>query len=1069
MSHRGSSRSARQRKLYHVVSILLAILLSPYLSVAGGVEQQVLPRSPDALYSAEAGPPFQDEKESRKLELGKPIERELAGDQAHFYGLTLIKGQYVHLVVDQRGIDVVVILFGPDGKKLVEVDSPNGTQGVESVIVVVEETGSYRLEVRAPDKNSAVGRYEARIEEIRAATEQDRTRIPALRAFTEGELLRAEGTAGSERRAIEKYEVALSGFRAAGDHNGEVMILKSIAAAHLDLGETQKAFDYHDRILAFFQGAGDRDGEASALNDIAQVYLSRGEFQMALDCFGRALPIFQAIDDRTKEARTLRIIGHVYAEIGEVQKAIEYFKQALPIFHAVGDKAREALTLYNLGFSYRISGKPQTALDYLNRALPLFQALGDRGTEGSTLIEIAYTYNTLNEKRKALDLLERVRQLFKTLNDATGEAYALDVIGVVYGDLGERQRALEYFNQALSIWRTDRDRSGEFMTLYHVARIERAGGNLATSLIRIEAVLNHVEAQRGKISSQELRASYFASQRELYEFDISLLMQLHRQRPLEGHEASALQVSERARARSLLELLTEARANIRQDIDPALLDRERVLQQPLTAKIERLMQLRSNAPSKEQAEAVRNEIATVEREIETLTAAYQQVQAQIRVKSPRYAALTQPKPLNLKEIQELLDPDTLLLEYALGEEQSYLWAVTPTTIQSFVLPKRAEVEAAAKRVYRLLTARSRQVAGETAEAKQVRIRQADAEYPKAAAALSGMILKDVSAQLGRKRLLIVADGALQYIPFAALPDPASINNMRAVVNSPLLINHEVVNLPSASTLAVLRQDLSGRRPAAKAVAILADPVFDKDDMRVKTTGTAPKLTTQSPSSNASALTRDIERAMEDLDGNPRFPPLRLAAAQWEADEISKLVPARERMQALDFAANRQTATSPELGEYRIVHFATHAFNNSAHPELSGMVLSLVNKRGEPQNGFLRLSEIFNLKLPVELVVLSACQTGLGKEVAGEGLIGMTRGFMYAGAPRMVVSLWSVDDRATSVLMARFYKRMIEGEKQPPSAALRSAQIEMWKNPGRKAPYFWAGFIFQGEWKNMAAN
>jgi CHAT domain-containing protein len=170
------------------------------------------------------------------------------------------------------------------------------------------------------------------------------------------------------------------------------------------------------------------------------------------------------------------------------------------------------------------------------------------------------------------------------------------------------------------------------------------------------------------------------------------------------------------------------------------------------------------------------------------------------------------------------------------------------------------------------------------------------------------------------------------------------------------------------------------------------------------------------------------------------------------------------MRALDFAANRQTVESPELANYRIVHFATHAFNNSAHPELSGIVLSLVNQRGEPQDGFLRLSEIFNLKLPAELVVLSGCQTGLGKDVKGEGLVGMTRGFMYAGAPRIVVSLWSVDDRATSVLMARFYKRMLTEQKQSPSAALRAAQIEMWKNTGWNAPYFWAGFIFQGEWR-----
>jgi CHAT domain-containing protein/Tfp pilus assembly protein PilF len=1066
MSHRGSQRNARQLKFYHLASILTGIVLSLQLLIARSAAQQALYMSSAVSHSAESGTPPQDNQEIRKLELGKPIERELAGAQAHFYELSLLKGQYVHLVVDQRGIDVLVVLFGPDGKKLVEIDSPKGNRGVESLELVVEETGSHRLEVRALDKNSPIGRYEARIKEIRGATEQDRARIPALRAFTEGELLRVEGTAGSIKRAVENYEVALSGFRAAHDRNGEVMILKSIAAAYLDLGEAQKAFDYHDRILAPFQDAGDRDGEASALNDIGQVYLDRGEFQMALDCFGRALPIFQSIGDHTKEARTLRIIGDVYSEIGEQQKAIKYFEQALPIFHAGGETAREALTLYNVGFAYRMSHQPQPALEYLNRALPLFQALGDRGTEASTLIEIAYAYNILNEKQKALGLFARVHQIFKALNDSEGEAYALYGIGVVYSDMGQHQKALEYFNQALSVWLTVKDPSGAFMTLYHIARSERANGNLLAALSDVETVLDDTEAQRGKINSQELRASYFASQRELYEFDISLRMQLHIQRPFAGYDASALQVSERARARSLLELLTEARANIRQDVDPGLLERESALQQPLTAKAERLLQLRSNAPSKEQAEAVKNEIATVEREIEALTTEYQRIETQIHTRSPRYAALTQPKPLSLKQIQQLLDPDTLLLEYALGEERSYLWAVTPTTIQSFGLPKRAEVESSAERVYHLLTARSRQVAGETSEAKQGRIRKADADYPKAAAGLSAMILKEVSAQLGHKRLLIVADGALQYIPFAALPDPTNTTDRRAGADSPLLINHEIVNLPSASTLAVLRQYLFGRRIAAKAIAILADPVFDKTDMRVKTT---MKPATQSTPSRENALTRDIERAVEDLNGNFQFPPSRLTAAHWEAEEISKLVPASDRMKALDFAANRQAVTSPELSQYRIVHFATHAFNNSVHPELSGIVLSLVNERGEPQDGFLRLGEIFNLKLPTELVVLSGCQTGLGKDVKGEGLIGLTRGFMYAGAPRMVVSLWSVEDRATSVLMARFYQRMLGEQKQSPSVALRAAQLGMWKESRWKAPYFWAGFVFQGEWKQKGTN
>jgi CHAT domain-containing protein len=201
------------------------------------------------------------------------------------------------------------------------------------------------------------------------------------------------------------------------------------------------------------------------------------------------------------------------------------------------------------------------------------------------------------------------------------------------------------------------------------------------------------------------------------------------------------------------------------------------------------------------------------------------------------------------------------------------------------------------------------------------------------------------------------------------------------------------------------------------------------------------------------------------DGNDSFQRLpRLYNTRSEAEVIKSLVPPRESLQALDFAANRAAVTSASLSQYRILHFATHAFVNSTHPELSGIVLSLVNEQGEPRDGFLRAHEIFNLKLPAELVVLSACRTGLGKDVRGEGLVGMTRGFMYAGAPRVVVSLWSLDDRATAELMARFYGKMLGAERLAPAAALRAAQVEMWRSKRWGQPYFWAASVLQGEWK-----
>lgn len=448
-------------------------------------------------------------------------------------------------------------------------------------------------------------------------------------------------------------------------------------------------------------------------------------------------------------------------------------------------------------------------------------------------------------------------------------------------------------------------------------------------------------------------------------------------------------------------------------------------------------------------------------EIEQLTEELQQTKTKIRQSSPRYAALTQPQPLTLKEIQAgVLDRDTFLLEYSLGKERSYLWAVTPDSMTSYELPKNSEIEAAARRVYDILNVRNKVIEGETKEQRRARITLADAQYRDAAAELSRKILAPVAKELGSKRLLIVADGVLQYIPFAALPDPSEMT-------APLIAKHEIINLPSASTLAVLRREFKDRKPAPKTVAVLADPVIEEDDLRVKSVESiaARKLNRRRRRvRRRRELPPGMERSLEESglrDARLEIP--RLPGTRQEAMKILSLVPSSESKGAFDFAASRATATANDLSQYRFIHFATHGFLNSLHPKLPGIVLSMVDEQGYAQNGFLRANDIFNLKLPAEMVVLSACQTGLGKEIKGEGLIGLTRGFMYAGAERVVVSLWSVSDIATAELMARFYSAMLK-DKMRPAEALRAAQISLLKEKRWEQPFYWAAFTLQGEWR-----
>ncbi|HYV03732.1 MAG TPA: CHAT domain-containing protein, partial [Blastocatellia bacterium] len=654
--------------------------------------------------------------------------------------------------------------------------------------------------------------------------------------------------------------------------------------------------------------------------------------------------------------------------------------------------------------------------------------------------------------------------LRQEVGDRRGEAETLDDLGQLFDLSGDQQKALASYRQALGLRRAVEDRGGEAATLYNIARIEREKGNLDEARSHIEAACALVETLRTRVVSQELRASYLASTHQQYELYVDVLMRLHRQRPSEALDAAAFHASELARARTLIEMLAEGRADIRQGVEPALLDSERSLNQLLSDKTERYSRLLANAHTEKQAAAAAIEIEGIKND-------YQEIQARIRSSSPRYAALTQPQPLSVRQLQQqVLDQETILLEYALGDERSYLWAITADSLASFDLPKRADIEAEARRVYRLLTSRHKTVDGETERRKAARVASDELKYQEEAANLSRILLGPVSSQLGTKRLVIVADGALQYIPFGALPAPPAegFGQARTLARSdideafrpysrPLIVEHEIVSLPSATTLAVMRRELADRKPAPRAVAVLADPVFSRFDPRVISSraGASRQDDVSTP--------RDLERAIKEVRiSRNRNEVARLPFSRAEAAAI-KAASGGQAMEAVDFEASRATAMSDKLSQYRVIHFATHGLLNSEHPEMSGIVFSLVDRHGKSQNGFLRLHDLYNLNLPAELVVLSACQTALGKDVKGEGLVGLTRGFMYAGAARVVASLWQVDDSATAGLMQRFYSKMLEDGLRP-SAALRDAQVEMWNQKRWHAPYYWAGFVLQGEWK-----
>jgi CHAT domain-containing protein/tetratricopeptide (TPR) repeat protein len=853
----------------------------------------------------------------------------------------------------------------------------------------------------------------------------------------------------SERtKALEYITEAVNLLGEVGDRSKQATGFSTLCVIHNDSSEFNKGLENCNRALQMKREIGDPSGQANALNNMGGSYAGLGDYDKALDAYLQALAIHKSLGQLSGEGVTLSNVGWVYAMLGDYDKALDYYNQALVPFRKLDDPYNTATTLSNIGVNYADMKDFSKALEIHLQVLKL---RGDDSLgRAITLNNIGGCYSNLGDKAKALDFYTQAVALHRKLGNKRYLAVAIRNLGTFHRDAGETAKAIEYLRESRGISREINDRLSEASSLAHMAKLERERGNLLEAHQFVGEAIAATESMRVTLKSQAARVSFLAASRKYYELDIDVLMRLHKQRPDEGFAAAAFQVSEKGRARSLLELLREARAEIRQGVDTALIDRERQLRKAIAESAERQTRLLSGKPSEEQASAAAQEI-------DALTIEYEQLQMQIRQKSPRYAALIQAAPLDVTAIQkQVLDPDTLLLEYALGDEKGYVWAVTPDSVKSFELPARAIVEKAARRFYELATERGKSVAGETLVQRKKRLDDAEAEYPQAAAELSRILLAPVAAELKQKRLVIVGEGILQYVPFAALPTPASdspASNSRDKSTTPLIVQHEIVSLPSASVLAVLRNDTANRQPASKTVAVLADPVFSENDPRL-TLGKG-----QSAHADDSALA-EAQRSASESGVNDLT---RLHFSRQEADEIARLAGDKRNLKALDFAASRAMVTSDKLSDYRIVHFATHGLINNHHPDLSGIVLSLVDEQGRPQNGFLRLYDIYNLKLNADLVVLSACQTALGKEIKGEGLVGLTRGFMYAGAPRVVASYWRIDDRATADIMKRFYTAMLKDGLRP-AAALRAAQVSMWQDKRWQSPHYWAAFTVQGEWK-----
>jgi CHAT domain-containing protein len=1017
--------------------------------------------APPALSPAEATPRPDDLAD--RLRPGPGSRRRIGGRQAQRHDIELTAGEYVHLIVRQQGIDVVVDVFSPDGRRRFKVDSLTGSSSDEHVFLVADRPGAYRIEVHPFDPAARPATYHIRIAELRPATEGDRLHASAERAFAEARELeeRSAGTlprraaglylqaaclwqrAGSPRRQADALYHLARMYRAFGFDREAVhyfeqalplrsphelpqaraVLLNDVGATYRDLGEDRAARQCLEEALALHRRAAFRQGEATTLLNLGDLYRRQGRDLAALDHFEQAFFVLQGLKNRQGKATALNEIGTLYTALGKATLALRNHRQALQLLDWQQDTDGWVATLNLMGNAHVAAGDLPAAAHAYHQALALRERLTNPRNAAISLAGLGLVAERRNDFSQALSRDQEALAIFEAQQDRRSIGILLNNLGWLYSRTGEPVRALELYEQALARARTSHDPALEAAARFGMARAERQQGHLETASRQIQSAVSLVETFRQRALRSDLRTSYLASRQDYFSFYIDLLMEQHRRRPAAGYDALALGISEQSRARQLLDALAEDRDEVLRGIAPELLAREKALRQALNDHEQRRLELVAQGAGPQALEAMR-------RQQEANLSSYYQIEAKIRRASPWYASLSVPTPLALPEIQrQVVDRDTVLLEIQLGSPQSFLWVVTPSSVRSFVLADRTVLENVARRAHRML-----------ADSHQV---TATAAARRAAAELSWRVLGPAASLLGSKRLVVVASGALQSIPFAALPEPSPAGP--DPLAPPLVKRHEVVHLPSASALASLRQQTAARMPPSKLLAVVADPVFSRDDERL-----------QGRLAPAQARPQSWEA------GLPRFE--RLPYSRAEAEAILAIASGRGRpsQKFTGFEASRQLVLSGKLADFQILHFSTHGWLDTVHPELSALLLSRFTADGRPQDGRLRMHETYGLELSADLVVLGGCQTALGRETEGEGIEGLARGFLYAGARRVLVSLWSVGDQATAELMKRFYQALLV-DGLPPPAALRRAQLSMIDEERWNAPSRWAGFVLQGDW------
>jgi CHAT domain-containing protein len=815
-------------------------------------------------------------------------------------------------------------------------------------------------------------------------------------------------------------------------------VLLYLSYAYIKNGDWAPALETANRSFAKWKDIGDLRGQAITYVAIGTINTQMDEKQDALKAFHQAEAIFAEDIDLLYKARLYNGIAAIYGDYERWDLAYKYHQKAFELFKRSNYPVGQLATLPSIvKINYLLEKDDLAEINY-QEALALSQKLND-------VIYIGFLQEIVGNHKlekgfvdEALTYFEKGLNDFRKINFKRGIALIHGKLGQTYEVKGQTLKARKAYSDSLIINREIKNKFAEAQIHQALARLNWTENNANEALQNIEKSLELTETLYSEVANSSLKRSYFSNVYDRYELYIHLAMQKQRETSDASFSLQALRASEKARSRSLLETLRLSEADFIKDADPELVKREKELASLLNSKTDKLTALLSSKSERSEIEKIEDEIRTITNELEEISARFKQ-------ESPIYSAVKNPPPFDIVEFQQnILDEQTVLLEFSLGERESYLWVVEKNEVTHYVLPARKIIEGRVEHLRRALEEREKS-STESIEAYQRRLSGLEEIFNREAALLSCELLGQVSEKIDGKRLIVVPDGKLHYLPLTALPSPNS--------TEPLMARHEIVYEPSATLLSLLGK-IPPKAEPQKDLLIFADPVFNDSDPRLtaKTDGEAP-------------TTNIFDLNLRDFrltDGNGKIP--RLFASQDEALSIQNILGQAKTVIAAGFEASRERVLNSDIADYRILHFATHGLVDVERPEVSGIVLSQYDENAKKREGFLRLQDIYALDLSADLVVLSACRSGVGKEVKGEGLLSLNNAFLHAGAKSVISSAWKVDDYATAELMKFFYQELSERQIAP-SEALRRAQLRMRENPQFSSPFYWAAFTVQGEYRH----